>query len=124
MLSGIGIDMIEVDRVEEKINKEKGFRELVFSKREIDYCESKTHKFEHYAARFAVKEAFLKAAGTGWVAKLNFNEIEVMNDSLGKPHILLSGSTAEAFKMNSVHQIAVSLSHLKNIASAVVYIEV
>ena len=52
--------MIEVERVATKIGKEAGFRELVFSSREIDYCETKTNKFEHYAARFAAKEAFLK----------------------------------------------------------------
>jgi holo-[acyl-carrier protein] synthase len=110
--------------VQEKISKEQGFRELVFSGGEISYCESKTNKYEHYAARFAAKEAFLKAAGTGWVNELHFNEIEVMNDSNGKPHIVLSGKTAEAFNMNVVSQIAVSLTHLKGIASAVVYIEV
>ena len=53
MIKGIGIDMIEVERVAEKISKEKGFRELVFSKTEIAYCEAKTNKYEHYAARFA-----------------------------------------------------------------------
>ncbi|MBK7098524.1 MAG: 4'-phosphopantetheinyl transferase superfamily protein [Sphingobacteriales bacterium] len=64
MITGVGIDIIEVERVASKIGKEQGFREMVFSKEEIDYCESKTHKFEHYAARFAAKEAFFKALGT------------------------------------------------------------
>jgi holo-[acyl-carrier protein] synthase len=123
MISGIGIDMIEVDRVAEKINKEQGFREMVFSGGEIAYCEAKTHKYEHYAARFAAKEAFMKAAGTGWVSELRFNEIEVMNDSNGKPHIVLSGNTLAAFNMSVVNQIVVSLTHLRGIASAVVYIE-
>ena len=66
MITGVGIDLIEVERVAVKIRKEIGFRELVFSKKEIAYCEKKTNKFEHYAARFAAKEAFFKAIGTGW----------------------------------------------------------
>jgi holo-[acyl-carrier protein] synthase len=60
MVAGVGIDMIEVDRMAVKIEKGSGFRELVFSEKEIAYCEPKAHKFEHYAARFAAKEAFLK----------------------------------------------------------------
>lgn len=60
MITGIGTDLIEVERVAGKINKEEGFRELVFSPAEIAYCETKTNKFQHYAARFAAKEAFLK----------------------------------------------------------------
>jgi holo-[acyl-carrier protein] synthase len=59
MITGIGIDMIEVERIAGKIGKEQGFRELVFSVNEINYCETATNKYEHYAARFAAKEAFL-----------------------------------------------------------------
>ena len=76
MIFGIGIDMIEVERVEHKLTKDSGFREFVFSENEIEYCESKTHKYEHYAACFAAKEAFLKALGTGWSNGIAFNEIE------------------------------------------------
>lgn len=58
MIAGLGIDIVEVERIAEKITNDNGFRELVFSAKEIIYCESKTHKYEHYAARFAAKEAF------------------------------------------------------------------
>jgi len=58
MIAGLGIDIVEVERIAEKIEKDNGFRELVFSANEIAYCESKTYKYEHYAARFAAKEAF------------------------------------------------------------------
>ena len=93
MLVGLGTDLMEVDRITEKINKQSGFRELVFSKAEIDYCESKTNKFEHYAARFAAKEAFFKALGTGWLEGTQFNEVEITNDESGKPVLDLSGET-------------------------------
>ena len=85
MIAGVGTDMIEVERIAVKIAKESGFRELVFSEKEISYCETKAHKFEHYAARFAAKEAFFKALGTGWLNGTAFNEIEITNDAAGKP---------------------------------------
>jgi holo-[acyl-carrier protein] synthase len=123
MLLGTGIDMIEVDRVASKISKEAGFRELVFSKKEIDYCEAKTNKFEHYAARFAAKEAFLKAVGTGWANGSSFFEIEILNNDTGRPELNLLGETALTFQSLQIKKIFVSLSHLKSIASAVVVIE-
>ena len=124
MIAGLGIDMIEVERVAEKIGKESGFRELVFSKKEIEYCDAKANKFEHYAARFAAKEAFLKAIGTGWASGTAFNEIEVFNDANGKPEIMLHGQTAITLAAMGNKKISVSLSHLKTIASAVVIIEI
>ena len=123
MISGVGIDMIEVKRVAEKIGKESGFRELVFSEKEIAYCESKKKKFEHYAARFAAKEAFFKALGTGWLEDTRFNEVEVTNNNEGKPGIILSGLTLNTINTMGIKTILVSLSHIKKTASAVVIIE-
>jgi len=123
MVTGVGIDMIETERIEAKIAKESGFRELVFSKNEISYCEAKGHKFEHYAARFAAKEAFFKALGTGWKNGTAFNEIEITNEESGKPEIIFLGETAETVKAMTIGKISVSLSHLKDIAAAVVVIE-
>ncbi|MFI5155227.1 MAG: holo-ACP synthase [Chitinophagales bacterium] len=123
MIKGIGQDIIEVDRVAKKISKEKGFRELVFSKKEIDYCESRTNKFEHYAARFAAKEAFFKALGTGWRNGTAFNEVEITNEELGKPALALLGETAKVLAPIGENKIYVSLSHLKAMASALVIIE-
>ena len=120
MIRGLGIDMIEVDRVAARIAKEQGFRELVFSPREIAYCESKAHPAEHYAARFAAKEAFLKALGTGWAGGVAFHEIEVLPDEKGSPQVHLSGVTAEKAGES---RILVSLTHLKMLASAVIIIE-
>lgn len=123
MIYGVGIDLIEVERVAEKIGKKAGFRELVFSQLEIDYCEARTNKYEHYAARFAAKEAFFKAIGTGWRNGTAFNEIEITNEENGKPNISFTGKTADAIATLKLGKIAVSLSHLKTMASAVVIIE-
>ena len=123
MVEGVGIDMIEVERIKHNIEKDAGFKELIFSLNEIIYCESKANKFEHFAARFAAKEAFFKALGTGWKEGTNFNEVEVMNNAEGKPELTLSGATKETLSALGFFKILVSLSHLKTLATAVVIIE-
>ncbi len=122
-MKGIGIDMIEVERVAEKIGKNSGFREMVFSDYEIQYCEPRANKAEHYAARFAAKEAFFKAIGTGWKNGTAFNEVEIRHGAEGEPLLFLLGETARTLSVMNIQKIHVSLSHLKSIASAVVVVE-
>jgi holo-[acyl-carrier protein] synthase len=123
MVTGVGIDMVDVDRIAAKIGKDNGFRELVFSEKEIAYCEPKANKHEHYAARFAAKEAFFKALGTGWLNGTAFNEVEITNEENGKPVLALIGDTKTVLDQRGPMKISVSLTHLKTIASAVVIIE-
>ena len=123
MIFGIGTDLIEVERVAEKMEKKAGFKELVFSAHEIEHCETMSHKYEHYAARFAAKEAFLKALGTGWRSGTAFNEIEIYNDEEGKPEFRFYGITATTVAELILGKIFVSLSHLKTMACAMVVIE-
>ena len=123
MITGVGTDLIEVERVAGKISKEEGFRELVFTPAEIAYCEGRANKFQHYAARFAAKEAFLKAIGTGWITGIAFNEIEITNDEQGRPLLNLIGRTSKFLEARGIGKTWVSLSHLSNISSAVVVIE-
>jgi len=123
MIYGIGIDLIEVARVKKSIEKIGGFKEKIFTSKEISYCESKSRKFEHFAARFAAKEAFFKAIGTGWRNGLAFNEIEVLNDKLGKPEMRFYGKTDDLYRINKFKRVNVSISHIKETASAFVIIE-
>ena len=123
MIFGIGTDLIEVARVAEKMGKKAGFKELVFSPDEIIYCEARTYKYEHYAARFAAKESFFKAIGTGWRNGTAFNEIEIYNDADGKPGLRFLGNTAKTIAALKLGKIFVSMSHLKTMASAIVIIE-
>lgn len=123
MTDGLGIDMVDIDRITGMISKERGFRELVFSPGEIAYCETKANRFEHYAARFAAKEAFFKALGTGWADGTAFSEVEVIHNGSGRPDLNLLGSTRERLAPLKITRILVSLSHIKTIASAVVIIE-
>ena len=122
MIIGIGTDIAEVSRIGKSIEND-AFKIKVFSKNEIAYCESKANKAENYAARFAAKEAFVKALGTGLRGEMSIHEIEVENDDLGKPSIRLSGKTAETVSAKNIQTIHVSLSHTKEMAMATVVLE-
>lgn len=122
MIIGIGTDLADVERIAQSIEK-AGFKEKIFSKNEIIYCESKANKAESYAARFAAKEALFKALGTGWRGGMAFNEVEVVNDELGKPSIQLIGETAKIIEKRNIKSIHVSLSHIKKTAIATVMLE-
>lgn len=123
MIRGIGTDLVEVERIATGINRNSGFREMVFSAHEIAYCEAKSNKFEHYAARFAAKEAFFKALGTGWMDGTAFNEVEIINAANGKPELHFLGLTATVIEALGLNNIQVSLSHVKAMALAAVIIE-
>ncbi len=123
MIIGTGIDLIEVARIEKALSRDIGFRDKIFTPGEIEYCESKKNKYQHYAARFSAKEAFLKAVGTGWRFGVRFADIDLYHDELGQPHIRTTGIAKELTERLSVSKIHVSLSHLKELASAVVIIE-
>ncbi|MGA3012568.1 MAG: holo-ACP synthase [Bacteroidales bacterium] len=123
MIYGIGTDIIEVPRIEKVMEKDIGFRDKIFSPGEIAYCETKRHKYENYAARFSAKEAFMKAIGTGWRFGIRFADIEVYHDEFGKPLIRLYGKAEELVKNEGISKIHVSLSHIKDVATAIVIVE-
>jgi holo-[acyl-carrier protein] synthase len=123
LIYGIGTDIIEVSRIAKVMERDIGFRDKIFSEGEIAYCEKMRNKYQHYAARFSAKEAFMKALGTGWRDGIRFVEIEVAHDPLGKPLILLSGKAKELAEKAGMGEIHVSLSHVKEVASAVVVVE-
>jgi holo-[acyl-carrier protein] synthase len=123
MILGIGIDIIEVHRVLEKVNKGNGFKEKIFSPAEIHFCETQATEGENYAARFAAKEAFLKATGQGLTLGHELADIEVAHDDFGKPYIRLKGTFKEQAAKNNWNKIHLSVSHLHATAVAVVIIE-
>ncbi len=122
MILGIGTDIVDITRIAKSI-EETRFKERVFSVHEITYCEAKTNKAESYAARFAAKEAFFKALGTGWRGGMAFNEVEIQNDELGKPSFHLLGQTAEIIAEKKIKATHLSLSHTKETAVAMVVLE-
>lgn len=122
MILGIGTDIVDVARMSKSIENEK-LKERLFSLNEIAYCKLKANKAENYAARFAAKEAFSKALGTGFRGEIAFLEIEIVNDELGKPSIKTSGKTSELIIQRKIKTIHVSLSHTKEMALATVILE-
>ncbi len=122
MIYGIGTDIIEVDRIKEAIQKYGSrFLDRIYTKIEQDYCESfNENKYLHYAARFAAKESFSKAIGTGITDGFKFNEIGIVNEINGKPTVVLTGLLLEKW---GEFIIKVSLSHTQSNAVAFVTIE-
>jgi holo-[acyl-carrier protein] synthase len=123
LIFGVGTDIIEVLRVEEKLLRTGGLKDKLFTATEIAYCEAKHRPAQHFAARFAAKEAFLKAMGTGWSGGHKFSEIEIVNDALGKPGVVVHGKVGEFCAAHGITGMHVSLSHIKDLAEAVVVLE-
>ena len=123
MIFGIGIDMEEVPRIEERVRNQSGLKEKLFTSREIEYCEARKHSAQNFAARFAAKEAFMKALGIGWRKGLAFGQIEVVNDELGKPKLELHGKAAEMLTVNDITSVRLSMTHTNDLASAIVILE-
>ncbi len=124
MIVGTGIDIAEVPRIEASIARfGDRFLRRIFTEAEIRYCESKANRIERYAARFAAKEAAMKAIGTGWNHGVAWRDIEVCRQPEGRPTIALHGKAADfAAKLGAVH-IALSLSHTEEYAIAQVILE-
>jgi holo-[acyl-carrier protein] synthase len=123
VIFGIGTDIIEVDRIAKLVARGRKSLETIFTEKEMEYCESKARSPEHYAARYAAKEAILKALGTGWRDCLAFSDIEIANDELGKPQVFLHGKAKELFDRQQIRWITISLSHTKENAIAVAILE-
>lgn len=123
MIKGTGVDIIDIPRIKKMIDKDNRFVDKVFTRTEIEYCESKYRRDVHFAARFAAKEAFFKAIGTGWRDGMKWTDISVENDALGKPGITLADITLEKFKAMGGERIHLSISHTMEYAVAFVVIE-
>lgn len=122
MILGIGSDIIEIERVKKQVANQS-FVEKIFTKHEMEYCKSIKNNAQNFAVRFAAKEAFLKAIGIGWRDGLAFNQIEIVNDKLGKPEMFVTGKAKEIVEKIGVKNIHVTLSHSKENAIAFVIIE-
>jgi holo-[acyl-carrier protein] synthase len=121
MVKGIGVDIIEIARIQRSIDTlGERFLQKIFTKEEIAYCASKQDSAQHYAARYAAKEAASKALSTGWAGEFRWKDVEVMNDASGQPHLTLHGYLQQQLAGKAVF---VSLSHSDSHVVAVVLIE-
>jgi holo-[acyl-carrier protein] synthase len=124
MIVGLGVDIAEVNRMEAAIVRHGGaFLRRVFTQAEIEYCERHRNRYERYAGRFAVKEAAMKALGTGWTRGVRWVDIEVTREPSGKPTLTLRGATREHADRQGVRRIHVSITHSGDTAFAQVIFE-
>jgi holo-[acyl-carrier protein] synthase len=124
MIVGTGIDIAEVPRIAQAIERHgERFLRRVFTDAERTYCDSKANRVERYAARFAAKEAGMKALGTGWNHGVRWRDVEVCRQPGGRPTIKFHGKAAEvAARLGAAH-VALSLSHTREQAIAQVILE-
>ncbi len=118
-IAGIGTDIIEVVRVGQMIEKHgELFLERVFTPGEMRYCQGRKHAMEHYAGRWAAKEAILKCLGTGWSKGISWTDLEVRNEMSGAPRVLLAGVAADIARDRGIGEILISISHCRTYAVA------
>ena len=118
MIVGIGNDIIEIERIEKAISKED-FKNKVYSQRELENIKKRGDRVETYAGIFSAKEAIAKAIGTG-VREFSLTDLEILNDDLGKPYVVVSEKLDKIKKGN--YQIEISISHSKKYATAMALI--
>jgi holo-[acyl-carrier protein] synthase len=120
---GIGTDIVEVERIKQKVDKPLGFREKVFSPLEIEICEQKGNlKYQSYAGRFAAKEALIKALGVNFIDEYPLNTIQILNHENGKPYFDFTDLILQTMQNNN-WQVALSISHTSQYATAMVVIQ-
>jgi holo-[acyl-carrier protein] synthase len=116
---GIGTDIIECLRIAQMIERHgELFINRVYTPLEIRYCNSRKQATQHFAGRWAAKEAILKALGTGWRKGISWRDIEVRNDTLGKPVVGLRGGAADRVEQIGITELLVSISHCRSHAMA------
>lgn len=124
MILGSGIDLAEVPRIREAIERHgTRFLERIYTPGEINYVARKANRYERYAARFAAKEAGMKALGTGWKRGVRWRDFEVVNLPTGRPTLRLHGVAAEIAARQGVRNIALSLTHTAKLGMAFVVFE-
>ena len=124
MILGSGVDLAEVARIRDAIMRYgERFVKRIYTEHEISYVERKANRFERYAARFAAKEAGMKALGTGWRRGIRWKDFEVANLPSGRPTLLLHGQAKSIAEHLGVKQISLSLTHTADNGLAYVIFE-
>jgi len=119
---GVGIDLVDVKRIEDAVKKRKNFLERIYTQEEIRMNPRGEFRFQELAGRFAVKEAFFKAIKSGWRRGVTFGDVIVLNEPSGAPYVKLTGRTKEIAQSLGVNKIFVSISHTDELATGLVII--
>lgn len=122
MILGMDVDLVSISKIAESV-KSESFRRKVFTHSEIEICESFTNSAEHYAGKFAAKEAFMKAIGKGIRQEVWFTQVELLNGEAGAPYVQVSGEAEKTLSSLGVESVHISISHTGETAVAVVILE-
>ena len=123
MVVGLGVDIVEVARMRKALENQPKMVERVFTEPEAEYCTARKNQFQHFAGRFAAKEAALKALGTGWAEGIRWRDVEVSAEDSGQPHMHFHGRADEVFQSLGADRILVTITHARTYAVAVVILE-
>lgn len=119
MIIGIGTDIIECGRIGRMVEKHGDhFVQRVFTEQEIRYCSERKTSEQHFAGRWAAKEAVLKVLGTGWITGIDWKDVEVVNEASGAPYVKLHNGAADAAQEKGIKEVLISISHCKGYAVA------
>lgn len=118
MAAGIGVDMLEIDRMEQALARQPRLAEKIFTDDERAYCDRTARPAEHYAARWAAREAVVKALGTGFSQGVGLRDVSVGRDETGRPRAVLTGRAAQLAEERGVREVALSISHTRDVAVA------
>lgn len=119
VIIGLGTDIVEIVRIGEMIERHgELFLQRVYTEREIEYCQLRRQALQHYAGRWAAKEAVMKTLGTGWSQGVTWTEIEVMSTTAGKPIVRLHGETHAHSRRLGIDEVAITISHCRAYATA------
>ena len=122
MIVGIGTDIVEIVRIARMIERHGDlFLNRVFTQEEVRYCQRRKNSYQHYAGRWAAKEAVLKALGTGWRRGISWRDIEVRNEAGGRPIIALYGGARDIFQERGIRELLISISHCRRSAWLVAF---
>jgi len=118
MILGIGTDIIEISRIKQSIEKYgESFLKKIYTSTEIDYCKNKANKYQHYAARFAAKEAIYKALTSGWQKAVSWQDLDIINEANGMPQVRMFGKLKEFLADDK--SLKLSISHAENYVTCV-----
>jgi holo-[acyl-carrier protein] synthase len=123
MVIGVGVDIVEIRRIATALQGSASMARRVFTPKEIDYCSQRKVQYQHFAGRFAAKEAALKALGTGWQGGIRWTDVEVIAETTGRPYLALHGKAQELFQQSGASRAHLSITHSKEYAVAVVVLE-
>lgn len=119
LIVSTGVDIVEVSRIKRAVNKWRDkFLRRIFTEKEISYSSQRSASYQHLAARFAAKEAVLKAFGDSTIHRVEWTNVEILNDEFGKPIVKLSGEAQKARRNKNISDIIISMSHTRTYAVA------